>query len=264
MEAKFKAYHSNYYKKGEEYPLLYESGKDAQFLPGTTEFFNLKRYRGENAKDYKSIVLYLRTNEDLNENEKPDTDWEESLHSGDEHGGPLEKKLRFAQVKSDEMLARQLQSELDNSEDPAPNDQSSSGVNEQDSIVVKSVSQETVEKFESCLGLISCLKERVNRNDHFFIVVRRGSILQWYLTIWQREANRNSPENLLRVQFAGEGGIDTGAMSKEFLSLATDHIRSLMFLYGSPTDYMLYAHKEFFHTWAHISLASTVQGGPPA
>lgn len=67
-EAKFKAYHSNCYKEGEEYRLLYESGKDAQFLPGT-EFFSLKRYREEIGKDYKSIVLYLCTNEDLNASE---------------------------------------------------------------------------------------------------------------------------------------------------------------------------------------------------
>ena len=57
-EAKFTAFHSNCYKGGEEYRLLYESGKDAQFLPGTTEFFSLKRYKDEIGKDYKSIVLY--------------------------------------------------------------------------------------------------------------------------------------------------------------------------------------------------------------
>ena len=186
------------------------------------------------------------------------------LYAEDEHGGPSEKKSRFTQVESDEMLTRQLQSELDNSEAAAPNDQSSPEVNnEQDSIIVKSASQETVEKFDSCSGLISCLKEKVNSKDQFFTVVRKGSSLQRYLTIWHREANRNYPENLLRVNFAGEDGIDTGAMSKEFLSLAIDHIRSLMFPHGSPTDSMLYAHKGFFHPCAQISLVSIVQGGPP-
>ena len=262
-EAKFTAFHSNCYKGGEEYRLLYESGKDAQFLPGTTEFFSLKRYKEEIGKDYKSIVLYLCTNEDLNASENPDTDWEESVHSEDEHG-PSGKKLRLTQVESDEMLARQLQSELDNSEDPAPYEESSSGVNnEQDSVVDKSASQEIVEKFDSCSDLISCLKKRVNCNDQFFIAVRRGSSLQLYLSIWQTEANRNSPENLLRVHFAGEDGIDTGAMSKEFLTLVIEQMRSLMFPHGSPTDSMLYAHKGFFHTCAQISLVSIVQGGSP-
>ena len=138
------------------------------------------------------------------------------MHSEDEHG-PSGKKLRLTQVESDEMLARQLQSELDNSEDPAPYEESSSGVNnEQDSAVDKSANQEIVEKFDSCSDLISCLKKRVNCNDQFFIAVRRGSSLQLYLSIWQTEANRNSPENLLRVHFAGEDGIDTGACQRNF------------------------------------------------
>ena len=101
-------------REEEGYQLLYESGKDAQFLPGTTEFFSLKRYREEIGKDYKSIVLYLCTNEDLIASEHPDTGCEESLYSEDEYGGPSEKKLRITQVESDEILARQLQSELDN------------------------------------------------------------------------------------------------------------------------------------------------------
>ena len=84
-EAKFKAYHSNCYKEGEEYRLLYESGKDAQFIPGTTEFFTLKRYREEIGKDYKSIVLYLCTNEELNASENPD--WDEGMQSEEENAG---------------------------------------------------------------------------------------------------------------------------------------------------------------------------------
>ena len=235
-------------------------------------------------------MLYLCTNEDLIASENPDldTDGEENLTSEDERGGPSEKKLRFIQVESDEMderggpsetetlrfnrvendemLARQLQSELDNSEHAAPTDQSSPEVhanNEQDSITNRSASQEIVQKFDSCSYLISCLKEKVNKRDQFFIVVRRGSSLQQYLTIWQREAKRNSPENLLRVHFAGEVGIDTGAMSKEFLSSAIDYIRSQMFPNGSPTDSVLYAHKGFFYICGQICLVSIVQGGPP-
>lgn len=106
-------------------------------------------------------MLYLCTNEDVNASENPDTDWEESLHSEDEHG-PSEKELRFTQVESDEKLARQLQYELDDSEDSAPYDWSSSGVNNgRDSVVARSASQEIVEKFDSCSGLISCLKESI-------------------------------------------------------------------------------------------------------
>ena len=93
-EAKFKAYHSNHYRE-REYHLVYESGKNAQFLPGTTEFFSLKRYKEEIGQEYKSIVLYLCTNEDsiASENPDSDSDGEENLTSKDERGGPSEKKV---------------------------------------------------------------------------------------------------------------------------------------------------------------------------
>lgn len=67
-------------------------------------------------------------------------------------------------------------------------------------------------------------------------MVRRGSSLQWYLTVRQREANKTSPEKVLRVHFAGEDGIDTGAMAKEFLSSAVYYIRKEVFPGGVPTD----------------------------
>ena len=136
--------------------------------------------------------------------ENPDTDCKKSLYSGDEHGDPPEKKKRkFTQIESDEVLDRQIQSELDNSNDAAPNDQLSPEVkNEQRrSATEKSANQETVEKFDSCLGLITYLKEKVNSKDQFFIVVRRGHSLQQYLTIWHREANRNLPVKSIKSAF---------------------------------------------------------------
>ena len=63
---KWKAYQSQLYIEEEEYMLIYEDGKQAQFLPGTVEFFSLLRYHEEIGKDYKRIVLYLCTTTDLN------------------------------------------------------------------------------------------------------------------------------------------------------------------------------------------------------
>ena len=60
--------------------------------------------------------------------------------------------------------------------------------------------------------------EKIDKHDQMFIVVRRASTLNRYITIWQREAKRHSPEKVLRVHFAGENGIDSGAMAKEFLT----------------------------------------------
>ena len=63
---KWKAYHSDLYIEDEEYLLVFESGKQAQFIPGTVEFFTLSRYQEEIGKDYKRIVLYLCSQMDVN------------------------------------------------------------------------------------------------------------------------------------------------------------------------------------------------------
>ena len=63
--SKWKAYQSNIYEEEQEYLLVYENGTKALFLPGTKEFFTLKRYKEETGKDYKRIVLYLPTDDDV-------------------------------------------------------------------------------------------------------------------------------------------------------------------------------------------------------
>lgn len=265
-ETKFKAYHTNCYREGEEYSLLYESGQEAQFLPGTREFFSLSKYRDELGKDYKRIVLYLCTSEDLKASESHDArEVDENVTSGEADHPPQKKiktkinsdemlegqedhppqKISQTQIDSDEMLARKLQSEFNNED------------------AVESTNQEVVNKFDSCSSLISCLQERINKENQMFIVVRRGSTLQRYLTIWQREAKRHSPENLLRVHFAGEDGIDNGAMAKEFLTTAIDNIRSRIFPNGGPIDSMLYVHNGFFYACGQVCIVSIAQGGPP-
>lgn len=98
---KWKAYHSNKFDEDEEYSLVYQDGQEAIFLPGTKECFTAKRYKGEIGKDYKRITLYLCSNYDLQKNEE------------DEFLEPAEKKSK-SQVKQDEIIARELQSEFNN------------------------------------------------------------------------------------------------------------------------------------------------------
>ena len=69
-EEKWKAYHSDLYKDEEDYVVTYENGKEAQFLPGSVEFFNLKRYQKEVGKDFKRIVLFLCTMADQQASER--------------------------------------------------------------------------------------------------------------------------------------------------------------------------------------------------
>ena len=83
--SKWKAYQSNIYEEEKEYSLVYEDGTKALFLPGTKEFFTLKRYKEETGKDYKRIVLYLCTDDDVekcesfadNSDEDSDEEWSE-------------------------------------------------------------------------------------------------------------------------------------------------------------------------------------------
>lgn len=60
---KWKDYHSDCYKE-QEYMLAYADGKTAEFMPGTTDLFNLAMYKENVGKDYKRLVFYLCTVED--------------------------------------------------------------------------------------------------------------------------------------------------------------------------------------------------------
>ena len=78
-------------------------------MPGTKECFTAKRYKGEIGKDYTRITLYLCSNYDLQKNE----DFDHESEIKDEFLEPAEKKSK-SQVKQDEIIARELQSEFNN------------------------------------------------------------------------------------------------------------------------------------------------------
>ncbi|XP_031558584.1 uncharacterized protein LOC116295027, partial [Actinia tenebrosa] len=119
---KFQAYHSNCFVEGEKYLLLLESGKEAQFLPGTKEFFTLKRFRKEVGKDYKNIVLYLCRNDDFDLSEYPQNSTSSEEDDDDNNQHPF-KKLKATQLKMDEMLARKMQAEMSQESEGCSDDQ---------------------------------------------------------------------------------------------------------------------------------------------
>ena len=65
------------------------------------------------------------------------------------------------------------------------------------------------------------------------------------------------------VYFAGEEGIDTGAIHKEFLSNIILDISREMFPNGAPIDSMLNVHNGWFRISGEIVVVSIVNGGPP-
>ena len=83
------------------------------------------------------------------------------------------------------------------------------------------------------------------------------------LSMWQREATKNSPEKSLRVCFTGEVGIDSGALSREFLTQIIDEMGKTIFPNGSLADSMFNVHNGTFRTCGQIAPVSIVEGGPP-
>ncbi|KAJ7349542.1 hypothetical protein OS493_038662 [Desmophyllum pertusum] len=69
-------------------------------------------------------------------------------------------------------------------------------------------------------SIVKELSKNVDQSHQFFIVTRREAPLQRVLTIWRREVSRNpsSVNGTLRVNFMGERGIDSEALSREFLT----------------------------------------------
>ena len=67
----------------------------------------------------------------------------------------------------------------------------------------------------------------------------------------------------LMVHFAGEDGVDTGAIHKEFLSNIIWDISREMFPNGAPLDSMLNVHNGWFRMCGEIVVVSLVNGGPP-
>ena len=55
-------------------------GSQPLFLPGTKEFFTLKRHKDKTRKEYKCIVFSLRSNDDVTKS----SSFEENLHTDDD------------------------------------------------------------------------------------------------------------------------------------------------------------------------------------
>ena len=236
--SKWKAYQSNDYEEGKEYALVFDDGKEAQFLLGSAEFFNLKRYKEETGKDYKWIVLYLCTLDDLTRSEEvgqDSTEWSDN----DVIVAPPEAKKARSQVQHDEMIARQLQSQFNNETDgiisivddeelvpmsmenkkqlkrhPDEKGHSSQILVEDETVSGMNMAEETL-KYTRCADITQQLTTQVDDSGQFYFVIRWGSILQRQLNIWQCETKRRSPKKKVMVHFAGESGIDSGEMTRE-------------------------------------------------
>ena len=227
------------------------------------EFFSLKRYKEETGKDYNKIVLYLCTLSDFNfdpDTSQSDKDIEELVEE------PETKRLKNTTdenpevsdvVISDEKFAIELQRELDNelNVDLSLIKAVENMEDRKDDMSMSTTHQDTP-------SLIKCLSEKVDQDGQFFIVTRRGSPFPRVLSLWQREASRSSPEKVLRVHYSGENGVDSGALSQEFLAQTITDMGLAMFPDGAPKNSLFNVHNKNFKTCGEIIAVSLAQGGP--
>ena len=252
-QEKWRAYHSECYDEREQYILTYESGEQALFLPGTSEVFNLKTYQEEVGKDFKRIVLYLCKTADIDfcdhiKEKKYFTDVDENI-SNDEMV-PERKLDDKKQDATDHEIAVDLQIAFDLENDN----------NGHKKVISEKIINCT---YQSQVELVKALHDKINSEEQFYIVIRRGSSLQRKLSLWQRECKKSTPLNRLMVHFAGENGIDTGALAQEFLSDVMADMSRNIFQNGAPIDSMLNVHNGNFFTCGEIVSVSIAQRGPP-
>ena len=171
------------------------------------------------------------------------------------------------QIQLDEQLAREIESQLNqeflqdhqNCDNLTMQERSHSQVEQE-----KGAEQSTTEKILSDhVSVVKELSNRVDDTGQFFIVVRRASNFTRCLNLWPHESKRTSPGKCLRVHFTGEDGIDSGAMSKEFLAQAILDMGNIMFAGGTPVNSTYNIQNGYFQSCGEIVAVSLAQGGPP-
>lgn len=96
--------------------------------------------------------------------------------------------------------------------------------------------QKTTPAHEDTASVVRAMQKNVKQDCDFFIITRRGAPLPRIISLWQRQANKSCPENILRIKYCGENGIDTGALSQNILSNVVLDIEKSMFPDGAPIN----------------------------
>ena len=279
--------------------LLLDNCKEALFLPGSAkEFFSLNRYQEEVGKDFKRITLYLCTAKEFYRSETVGLDWNDASDNEDknsadipensapakrlkeephfscdkEYNEPSESEETEMQIQHDEEVAMELQRRfLDESVCPnqvaTPTADPSVEAEGSEKSCFPDKEDETEfsakENFTTPTAVVQALEKRVDKENQFFITVRRKTPLQRILNLWRYEAKRQGVHHQMRVQFLGEKGIDSGALTKEFFTELVPSIGNTLFPNGSPIDSTFHVQNGNFRTSGEIVANSLAQGGPP-
>ena len=195
----------------------------------------MKRYKEDLGKDYAKIVLYLcRMNDfiiNTDDDEEDEKDEQDPFHeSSTAKKRKTEPTVAFEEVittyESDEAMAMELQKKFDEESD--------------EDLTVPTFDSHSLQKttiaHEDSASVVHAMQKNVKQDHDFYIVTRRGAPIPRVISLWQRQASKSSPENVLTIQYCGENGIDTGALSQEFFSSVVLDIGKSMFPDGAPVN----------------------------
>ena len=209
----------------------------------------MNRYQEEVGKDFKRITLYLCTAKEFYRSETVGLDWNDASDNEDknsadipensapakrlkedphfscdkEYNEPSESEETEMQIQHDEEVAMELQRQfLDESVCPnqvaTPTADPSVEAEGSEKSCFPDKEDETEfsakENFTTPTAVVQALEKRVDKENQFFITVRRKTPLQHILNLWRYEAKRQGVHHQMRVQFLGEKGIDSGALTK--------------------------------------------------
>ncbi|XP_076836651.1 uncharacterized protein LOC143482236 isoform X2 [Brachyhypopomus gauderio] len=131
-----------------------------------------------------------------------------------------------------------------------------------------SMSDHPIDCFQSSDDILNWISGQVEETNTFSICVSRTDLFTRGMQQWQRQ-KKTSPKCRLRVTFFGEAGIDTGALSKEFLTEMLAEIERKLFVCSAdkkgknPLYCLNSLDQNYFRSAGEIMAASLAQGGPP-
>ncbi|XP_041864788.1 G2/M phase-specific E3 ubiquitin-protein ligase-like [Melanotaenia boesemani] len=124
-----------------------------------------------------------------------------------------------------------------------------------------------ISTFQSTEEILDWITHQVNETDTFSICVSRTDLFSRGMHQWQRQ-KKTSPKSRLKVTFFGEAGIDTGALSREFLTEMLAEVENRLFAGGSdkkgknPVYCLNSLNSNYFRSVGEMMAASLAQGGP--
>lgn len=234
-------------------------------------FFNFAEYKKEIGKDYKRITFYLCDETEFNtyeelQGEIETNEYDESNDDEDNFTCNDDQQVSDDPISPEE-IEKNLQVDIESAiKNESPDDTKITiDLTAEQSSIPEPVDSRCLANptIKNHVDVIKVLSSKVNRHEQFFIVARRNAPLPRILKLWQRQASKSDVTNLLRVHYSGEDGIDSGAISLEFLEKTIQDIALTVFPDGTPIESTSHVQGGTFRTCGEIAALSLAQNGPP-